>query len=84
MKLDITYHFNGQYFNSIFDYDIDGKILNQPNYFLLNANISKRISSYLKSYFAVRNIFDENYYHRLGYPREGRTWHLGIKFGLFK
>ena len=36
----------------------------------------------LESYFAARNIFDENYMTRMGFPLEGRALRLGFTLNL--
>jgi len=73
-----TLNLNGIYVTEVFDYDDNENLYRLPNYFVLNAKISQKLMREVDAYVAVSNITDENYEHRLGFPREGRTGRLGI------
>lgn len=75
---NIILNLNGIYVAEIFEYDVNENIYCLPNYILLNTKVSQRLLRIMDAYVAFSNITDSNYEHRLGFPREGRTWRLGM------
>lgn len=53
-----------------------------PAYFVANVKLSKELATWGSAFVAIANLLDENYQHRLGFPREGRSVNLGFAFGF--
>ncbi len=49
--------------------------------FTLDFNVTKNLK-YFELFASVKNVFDEKYETRLGYPMPGRTYFAGLKFKL--
>ncbi len=78
--VDFIISFNSIYVSGLYDLDDDGVYTRISDYFVCDAKVSKRFAGRWKAYFAVSNLFDENYEQRLGNPREGRTLMAGVDF----
>lgn len=53
-----------------------------PEYHLLEAQLSYKISESINSRFGIKNILDENYEWRYGYPAEGRSYYVSLEWQL--
>jgi len=51
-------------------------------YHLLDAQFSYALSSSIKGRAGIKNILDENYEWRYGYPAEGRSYYLSLEWKL--
>jgi iron complex outermembrane receptor protein len=74
--------FNGIYVRGLYDLDADDNYTAIPAYFVADAKFSMQIAPWGSAYVAIANALDEDYEHRLGFPREGRSMQLGLVFGL--
>jgi hypothetical protein len=74
--------FNGIYIRGLYDLDTNDVYTEIPDYFVANVKLSKMFAVWGSGYIAIANLLDEDYQHRLGFPREGRSVHVGFKFGL--
>ena len=74
--------FNGIHVRGLYDLDANDAYTEIPAYFVANVKLSKKFAAWGSGYIAVANLLDEDYQHRLGFPREGRSVQVGFKFGL--
>jgi outer membrane cobalamin receptor len=74
----ILFSFNGIYVSGLFDLDPDGVYTEIPGYFVANAKVSKPFAQHYEAYLSVTNMGDTDYVQRLGNPREGRAFLLGL------
>lgn len=77
---DIVGAFNGVFVAGLHDLDADGAHTELDSFFIATLKATRRINDKLSAYVAASNIFDKEYLHRLGDPREGRALRLGLKF----
>jgi outer membrane cobalamin receptor len=75
---EILFSFNGIYVSGLFDLDPDGVYTEIPGYFVANAKVSKPFAQHYEVYLSVTNMGDTDYVQRLGNPREGRAFLLGL------
>jgi iron complex outermembrane receptor protein len=73
---------HGIYIRGLHDLDASDVYTEIPAYFVANLKVSKEFSGWGSAYLAIGNLLDENYQHRLGFPREGRSVEAGLTFGL--
>jgi outer membrane cobalamin receptor len=73
---------HGIYIRGLYDLDLNEVYTEIPAYFVANLKLSKEFSGLGSAYLAIGNLLDENYQHRLGFPREGRSAEVGLTFGL--
>jgi len=73
---------NGIYVLGLYDLDPEDVYTEIDPYFVANLKLSRSISERSSVYVALANVFDQDYEHRLGFPREGRSFRLGLTFGL--
>ena len=73
--------FNGIYVRGLYDLDAGDNYTAIPAYFVANAKVTMEIAPWGSAYVAIANALDEDYVHRLGFPREGRSFQLGFVFG---
>jgi iron complex outermembrane receptor protein len=78
---DFLFSFNGIYVSDLYDLDPDGVYTELPSYFVANVRLAKSFTPRLEAYLAVSNLLDQDYEHRIGNPREGRAFMLGVDFG---
>jgi iron complex outermembrane receptor protein len=74
--------FNGIYVRGLYDLDTQDVYTEIPAYFVANMKLSMAFAAWGAGYIAVANLLDEDYQHRLGFPREGRSLQVGLTFGL--
>jgi len=77
---DILFSFNSIYVSGLYDLDPDGAYTQVPSYFVGHAKLIWPFTAKLAGYLSVANLADENYVHRIGYPREGRWAAIGLTF----
>jgi outer membrane receptor for monomeric catechols len=77
---DILFSFNSIYVSGLHDLDPDGVYTRVPSYFVGHAKLVWPFTPKLAGYVSVANLADENYVHRIGYPREGRWAAVGLTF----
>jgi len=73
---------NSIYVRELHDLDADDVYIEISPYFVANAKIEQSFNAHVSIHVAVANLLDENYEHRLGYPREGRSLQVGLTFVL--
>ncbi len=71
---------NGIWRSTRYEYDRDDNKLEVDSYSLWDIRAEQEITSRLRVYAAVKNIFDEDYYEEIGYYRAGRDYRLGLIF----
>jgi outer membrane cobalamin receptor len=71
--------FDGNYVAGLYDLNPDAVYTKIPNYLLLNTKTLMTVVAHLDLFVAIRNITDEYYFQRFGYPREGRAVRLGLE-----
>jgi len=77
---DILFSFNSIYVSGLYDLDPEGVYTKVPSYFVGHAKLLWPFTPKLAGYLSVANLADENYVHRIGYPREGRSVAIGLIF----
>lgn len=78
----ISVYFEGTYVSGLYDLDPDDVYTRIPSYFVASFKASWAFNDHYEAYLAVNNLGDTDYLQRLGDPREGRQWMLGVKFGF--
>ena len=78
----VTVSFNGTYVSGLYDLDPDDVYTEMSSYFVASCKAAWAISDNYETYLAVSNLGDTDYMQRLGDPREGRRWMLGLTFGF--
>ncbi|MBT8085156.1 MAG: TonB-dependent receptor [Woeseia sp.] len=73
---------NAIHSRGLHDLDGDGNHVRLPAYTVAQVKISKGFFDNTKVYISIANLNDENYLHRLGYPRPGRVARIGISASL--
>jgi outer membrane receptor for ferrienterochelin and colicin len=53
-----------------------------PTYHLLEAQLLYKISKSIDARVGVKNILDQDYEQRYGYPAEGRCYYLSLQWQL--
>jgi len=56
--------------------------MNLKAYHLLDTQLSYSLSSTINGRAGIKNIFDENYEWRYGYPSEGRSYYLSLEWKI--
>jgi iron complex outermembrane receptor protein len=79
---EMMFSANGIYVSGLHDLDADDNYTNVSSYFVGNVRASWPFADRWEAYVSISNLFDENYQHRLGDPREGRAFVLGLDFGF--
>jgi len=74
----ILFSFNGIYVSGLYDLDPDDVYTEIPSYFVANVKVSKPFAGHYEAYLSVTNLGDTDYVQRLGNPREGRAFLLGL------
>jgi iron complex outermembrane receptor protein len=69
---------NGIYVSGLYDLDPEGVYTEVDNYFVGNLKLNKTFTARFDGYISVSNLFDTDYVHRIGYPREGRAFVVGV------
>lgn len=69
---------NGIYVSGLFDLDPEGVYTEVDNYFVGNLKLNKTFTPRFDVYISISNLFDADYVHRIGYPREGRAFVVGV------
>lgn len=70
---------NGIYVSGLYDLDPDENYTEIDSYFVADLKLNKTFDSRFNAYVSVLNLFDKYYIHRIGYPREGRTFVVGVE-----
>jgi len=70
--------FNSIYISGLYDLDPDGLHTKLPSYFIANARASMPLAEHSEVYVSVSNLGDKDYMQRLGNPREGQAFILGL------
>ena len=82
MAYDLQLSLNATYSDGLYDLDGDENHVKLASYFLLHVKLMKQFSNNLGAYLSFSNLMDEDYVHRLGYPRPGREARLGVTLKL--
>jgi iron complex outermembrane receptor protein len=82
LRDDLRLSLNGIYSDGLYDLDGEQNYIKLPGYFALHAKIAKRFGDKVGVYLSVSNVLDEDYSHRLGFPRPGREAKLGLTLKL--
>ena len=82
MPWEILFSFNSIYVSGLYDLDEDGVYTRIPSYFIGNIKASKPFAQRWEAYVSVSNLFDKNFEQRLGNPREGRAFLVGVNVGF--
>jgi iron complex outermembrane receptor protein len=69
---------NAIHSRGLHDLDGDDNYVRLPTYTVAQVKVSKRFFDNTKVYISIANLNDENYVHRLGYPRAGRVARIGV------
>jgi outer membrane cobalamin receptor len=77
---DVLFSFNSIYVSGLYDLDPDDVYTKLPSYFVGHAKLLWPFTPELAGYLSVANLADEDYEHRIGYPREGRWAAIGLTF----
>jgi outer membrane cobalamin receptor len=77
-RADLLLSFNGIFVEGLHDLDPDGNYTRLDSYFVSNIKLIRSFASNYEIYAAVSNVLDENYQQRIGNPREGRAFLLGL------
>jgi outer membrane cobalamin receptor len=75
----VLWSINGQYVSGLHDVDEESVYRELDSFFVVDTRVAWDITSQVQSYLAVSNAADENYEHKLGYPREGRAFRVGLE-----
>lgn len=78
----LEFALNGIYVRGLYDLDPGDVYTEIDPYFVANIKLSRPVSERSSAYLAVANLFDQDYEHRLGFPREGRSFRLGLTLRL--
>jgi iron complex outermembrane receptor protein len=73
---------NAIYVADLYDLDERDRYVELPSYAVANLRVAAPLGSRLSGYVAVSNLTDEAYAQRLGDPREGRSFRLGLEARL--
>ena len=68
----------GIHASGLYDLDPDDTYTELSSYFVLNLKASYAFSGRYEAYLAVSNLGDADYLQRIGDPREGRAFMLGV------
>jgi outer membrane cobalamin receptor len=79
LPAQILWSVNSTYLSDLYDVDDDGVYVKIDSFTVIDSKLSMAVSSRATAYLAVSNITDENYEHKLGYPREGRAYRIGLE-----
>lgn len=74
----ILWSVNGSFISDLYDVNDDGEYVKLDSFFVADSKVSIELFGKARAYLAVSNVADENYEHKLGYPREGRAFRLGL------
>ena len=77
---DVILSFSGIYVSDLYDLDPDDVYTKLSSYFVANLKASWGFAEGYEAYLAVSNLGDTDYLHRIGDPREGRAFMLGLDF----
>jgi len=80
MPWETLLSFNSIYVSGLHDLDPDGIYTRIPGFFVGNIKASKPFAGHWEAYLSISNLFDKDYEHRLGNPREGRAVMAGLNF----
>jgi outer membrane receptor protein involved in Fe transport len=78
IRADLLLSLNGIFVAGLHDLDPDGNYTRLDSYFVSNIKLIRSFAGNYEVYAAVSNVFDENYQQRIGNPREGRAFLLGL------
>ena len=73
------FSFNGIYVSGLHDLDPDGVYTEISSYFVANVKVSRKFGDHYEAYVSSTNVADEDYFQRIGNPREGRAFMVGLK-----
>lgn len=73
---------NAVHARGLHDLDGDGDHVRLSSYTVAHMKLAKKFSDQLGVYVSVANAMDEDYQHRLGYPRAGRLTRIGLSYDL--
>lgn len=82
LPFNIMTAINGIYVNELYDLDDDDNFVELPSYLVLHLKASITLQENISAYIDISNLTDKNYGHRLGYPREGRTFRAGLRVDM--
>ena len=71
---------SGIYVSGLHDLDPDDAYVELPAYLVVNLKAAWAVTDRYEAYLALANVDDEDYFQRLGDPREGRSIMFGLKF----
>lgn len=77
---EFLFTLNAIYVTGLYDLDPEGAHTRLPSYLVGNVRLAKTFKQHFAAYLAVSNLLDEDYEHRIGNPREGRAFMLGVDF----
>jgi iron complex outermembrane receptor protein len=69
---------NGIYIDGLHDLDPEGVYTELSSYFVANARLAVPFAEHYEVYVNVSNLTDTDYQHRIGFPREGRSFVAGV------
>jgi len=78
LGFDTQLSMNGIYSDGLHDLDPDEVHVELPSSFVVQVKANKQIGNNLETYVSIANATDDDYQHRLGYPRPGREIRVGI------
>lgn len=64
--------------SDLYDLDESESLVRLPSFTVVDLKASWDLSPRWELYLDASNLLDEDYVHRLGYPREGRAWVAGV------
>ncbi|HLF32183.1 MAG TPA: TonB-dependent receptor [Xanthomonadales bacterium] len=74
--------FSGIYVSHLYDLDPEDTYTELSSYFVANIKASWAFSDRYEAYLSLSNLGDTDYLQRLGDPREGRAFLLGLSAGF--
>ena len=78
----VTVSFNGIYGSGLYDLDPDDVYTRLPSFFQASIKGTWEFREHYQAYLSISNLFDVDYIQRIGDPREGRRFMLGLELGF--
>ena len=78
----LTVSFNGIYGSGLYDLDPDDVYTRLPSFFQASIKGTWEFREHYQAYLSISNLFDVDYIQRIGDPREGRRFMLGLELGF--
>ncbi len=82
LPLGLKLSLNGVFSDGLHDLDGDSVHVELPDSLVWHAKLAKKVAEGVSVYVSLANVTDEEYYHRLGFPRAGRSARLGVRLEL--